>query len=470
MLFSCTQLDFDAPVNTKMPKSTLVKFNVNIKNVNSLLSILDKGESYKNIENIEPIIYSGDTLLYIVNYKNDNGWRLISGDRRTPNTLASDSTGSFKMNELNPGVATWLDELSERIYALKKQGVADTTGADYKFWSNIDKFLSYKERLNNPSKVAAPIEGQNYWQLVNVYAESLPSITIGPLTSTRWGQDSPWNQCVPLIRDGSKRCVAGCVALSGAQMLYYLHYHINKPVSMFSQGACYGWSDTDASSYGFSFSNSISTAWDLMATNNYDWYRNSYNSSILIGYVGSQIGMKYTEKGSSANTSDLKNLYSSLGVNSVYAGYNSSIASNSISNNMPVIVRADTKDGYVTFLGINLWAKYTGHSWIMDGIETRRTKYTYYYEWVGTGSGGGVQPIQLVSKIISPNDPLTPGTKTEEYISYSSYFIMNWGWSGSHNDGRFTYDNDWIINDTNANGDPVTYNFIYSREMLYNFN
>lgn len=75
------------------------KFNVSLSDVNTLVDILDKNESKKQLENIEPLAFNGDTMLYIVNYKENKGWRIISGDRRTSSILASAEEGTFNLKE-----------------------------------------------------------------------------------------------------------------------------------------------------------------------------------------------------------------------------------------------------------------------------------------------------------------------------------------------------------------------------------
>ena len=97
---SCQQLDFDEEFQTSSTKNSIIsKFSVSLSDVNTLVNILDKNESKKLLDYIEPLAYNGDTMLYLVNYKENKGWRIISGDRRTSSILASAEEGTFNLKE-----------------------------------------------------------------------------------------------------------------------------------------------------------------------------------------------------------------------------------------------------------------------------------------------------------------------------------------------------------------------------------
>ena len=51
---------------------------------------------------------SGDTLMYVINFGYEKGWKIISADDRTPVILAESPKGYFSLDDNNPGISTWL--------------------------------------------------------------------------------------------------------------------------------------------------------------------------------------------------------------------------------------------------------------------------------------------------------------------------------------------------------------------------
>lgn len=457
---SCQQLDFDEEFQTSSTKNSVIsKFNVSLSDVNTLVDIMQKNESKKQLENIEPLAFNGDTMLYIVNYKENKGWRIISGDRRTTSVLASAEDGVFNLKEINPGVGNWLVELADNILALKHAGKQDTTMGDFILWKNIDKFQESQARASGISKVQkiiSPDQNDGYWELYDVTSTTLPSTQVGPLLPTKWGQGNPWNTCVPTGKGTTQRCVTGCVAVAGAQTLYYLHYNIGVPVNAFTTGSCWGYSNSKSDyNFGFSFSNPTATAWDNMARDSWDFSRNTDLGGILMGWVGMNIKMNYTLDASGANTEDLAPFYNSIGINCTYKDYNSTELFQNLQNRKPVILSAYATKEPVRVLWITWGYNYKdGHAFVADGYETRQTKFTYHYQWV---NGNGTQPMYVKSQRIPIIDE---SYKTEEYISTSNLLMINWGWNGSGDNGRYSYNGDW-----NAGG----YNFQYKRSMIIGF-
>ena len=61
-----------------------------------------------------------DTLMYILNLGNNEGWRIYSSDKRTPAILAEGDKGSFSMEEGNPAVTAWLSCMATNIAMVKR--------------------------------------------------------------------------------------------------------------------------------------------------------------------------------------------------------------------------------------------------------------------------------------------------------------------------------------------------------------
>ena len=74
-----------------------------------------------------------------------------------------------------------------------------------------------------------------------------------------WDQGEPYNEFCPWVTsDMKERAPAGCVAVAGAEVLYYLHNRYGVPVNMVSEGYCNG----VIGNYSRWFGNADSDVWD----------------------------------------------------------------------------------------------------------------------------------------------------------------------------------------------------------------
>jgi len=339
---------------------------------------------------------------------------------------------------------------------LKKYGKEDTTIGDYTLWRNVDKYQESLANASQAQKILSPDENDGYWELYDITCSDLPTIQVDPLLQTKWGQFKPWNTCVPTGYNTTDRCATGCVAVAGAQTLHYLHYDIGIPAYIPTVGSCVGYSNSSTDkNYNFYFSNQTSTAWNNMARTYWDNSRSFDQSAILMGWVGMNLNMNYTLNESYIETKDLVQVFNSIGINCTYKDYNSKEVRQSLENRTPVILRAKRRTEPIVVLWITWGYKYSGHSFVADGYETRQTKYTYHYQWV---YGNGMQPMYLKSQKTPTTDE---SFKTEEYISTSNLLIMNWGFDGDYDNGRYTYDGAW-----NTSSDR---NYAYDRSMIIGF-
>lgn len=85
---------------------------------------MHNGNSGKEIstksQNITPVIITegNDTLFYIINNPNA-GWYIISGDTRTPEILATSEVGTLIIDDLNPKILFWFNNLKDYLIDLK---------------------------------------------------------------------------------------------------------------------------------------------------------------------------------------------------------------------------------------------------------------------------------------------------------------------------------------------------------------
>ena len=180
--------------------------------------------------------------------------------------------------------------------------------------------------------------------------------------------------------------------------------------------------------------------------------------AILMGEAGLKLDMNWGGDASGAPFSNLQNLLNVNGINSTLCDYNTSTVTSSLNNNYPVMISAYADKRPHTFIITWYYSYHDGHAWIIDGYETKRTKYTYYYQWIPTDNNG-ITPIQQIKRV--PDLPVENLVKIETSISSTQYWIMNWGWNGDYNSGRYlSSGNIW-----SAGG----YDFQYEKEMIFNY-
>lgn len=402
-----------------------------------------RGENAKELDTIVPMTDGVDTLMYLVQYK--SGWDVISADKRGPLVIAMSEDGDFEMNDTVPGLYTYIEAQKAYLKSMRKVAEHDSSSEAIRFWS----MLYPKDGPTTRSS------GDGYWELYDCESESTTAES-GHLVQTKWGQDSPWNALVPYNVDyTNKKCAVGCVAVAGAQMLYFLHHKIGYPRTMYTQGGFSGNNNTSS----FSFSNPTASAWDNMALNASDTNESRrHQSALLMAYVGSAVEMDYGTQ-SSADTEDLIDVFDFWGISSTLTSYNSTTAWNSLKSGMPVIVRAADEDNKI--LGIHLYYS-DRHAWIMDGWKTITTNYTYYYGWVSnTDSGETSDPSILLP--MPDNKYLYTDFKTSTSTTVSKSVLMNWGWDGLSDNIYYSLDGAWSTSTT-----PV-FSFQYDREMIHGF-
>ena len=95
------------------------------------------------------------------------------------------------------------DEVAPRVLAVCTEPLAGEPNPGVQWWLNaIDQAIAQTGAFSlAPTQFGVPD-------------------SIGPLLSTRWGQDAPYNNLCPIGADGT-RCLTGCVATSTAQVMRY---------------------------------------------------------------------------------------------------------------------------------------------------------------------------------------------------------------------------------------------------------
>ncbi|MCR4613218.1 MAG: C10 family peptidase [Bacteroidaceae bacterium] len=383
-----------------------------------------------------------DTLLYVCN-KRGGGWTLYSSDRRTPPIVAQSDHGSFEELMQIDAAKAWVQGMAEDIKVIKT--LADNqlnfTSAEIEanknFWRSVsdpDDFVKNVMGVN-PTRGFGddPRIPTGHYELSGTSTQYEEWDSIGRLTQTDWDQGSiftNYNYYCPLkSNSNNEHAPAGCVAIAGAQMLYFLHYKFGVPETAPSEASCSG----NILNYTMWQGNYTSTIWSTMNTNDID-------AAPLVADVGELVGMAYGNDASSANTSNLVYAFANYGISCIYDDYNAGTVSTSLSNGIPVILRAQGA------------GQSSGHAFITDRYKRARPVIVTGYEWVWDSP----PPLGM---LLPYNPPIVEYTYLSPVIRWIG---MNWGWGSNYYNPNEWYvlTGDWIKDGTNYNT---------NRHMIYGF-
>jgi hypothetical protein len=270
-----------------------------------------------------------ETYYYLVNYEK-GGFAIISADNRLIPVLAFSETNSFATEEKNypGGLVDWLSAIIEVIKETRILNVEQTPEIKalwdkYSVENDTVKHGNSKSTMFDPSD--CPYEGYTFYT----------SQQYGPLCSTQWGQEEPFNNYVEYLgcsNTSNGRAKTGCIATAMAQVMKYNAF-----------------------------------------PNSYNWGsmpNDSANSEVmqLMLDCGDAVGMDYDCYNS---TSSITNIPAAL-INSFNytsasnASYSYTTVKNEIQNNHPVILHG----------WLNRWSD-IGHTWVADG-----SLEIFYYQCV----------------------------------------------------------------------------------------
>ena len=408
--------------------------------------------------------------VYIVNFANNQGYVITSGDRRVPGVLAYNSYGHLGDTISNPGqailfsymqeyieeqrsafeankekLATQAEEAifkqlsKERQAELIKEGYFDENGKRIKSKGGIKGRLCLSAEIGNTD-----LEEENYikyeeWQIKELKA---------PLIKTLWGQSGSYNDALPLYCESrTDEPPVGCTAVAIGQLLAY---H-KKPDSIV--GRKMHWDDMTKIDAGDMFSSIYS----------YDVWNNPIakgDIQHLLTHLGDSnlLAMKYS-CGSSGSSREFGTLHS-LGYTEIKKEkYNDAQVISELKNNRPLLIDgcAIETDHKIDLLITKIkWQTYDRcHAWLLDGYVLKTRNVTFYYKCF----------------------------QTNEYINRTQeHFILvhnNFGWGDSYNktkygvlglDGSYAQGTGWYhIGIFNTNGSKENSNSYKSSGELFNY-
>lgn len=469
---SCTKADFHAPVTDfdDHGKSLIVRNDSNRVSITDIYGIIAKDfpqtKGSIGVNDFEVTSYvrnRTDTLMYILN-TGGNGWKIYSPDKRTPAILAEGDRGSFSLEDGSPAVAVWLDCLANDMERVLESSDDELTFSSediqaYKgFWNRssgqTEEVQDVLDSIVRPFPLPLP---KGHWE-EEIYSTVIEYDRVDHMVP-KWDQWSPYNRCCPYyVSNPTQRACAGCVAVAGAQILYYLHNKLGVPHSAYSYGTCVG----NVDSYQRHFTHESTEVWEQMSVDYISPNDTLFSGdtllpeAVLIGYVGALVDMHYRDnilfdiqyswalpRNIKDNVLDYYNISSSRG------DYDEDVVQSNLLNQMPVVVSATN---------LLIPADFNIHCFVIDGYRRMHTKYTYYHYFV----------------IEEP--PTRPVTMPAPYSTYSysepemTAVKINWGWhtqwdeDNPLNDGWYTLTGGWTVVQIDE-----TYDYNHNRNMIYGF-
>lgn len=202
------------------------------------------------------------------------GWVIVSGDDRATTVLGYNDRGHLDFDRLPCTMRSLLDSYKREIEFLQKQPA--------------------------PAKAAAP-------RMRLSAPAGIRTITVGPLISSTWGQEAPYDWQCPVYR--GEYCVVGCVATAMAQVMNFWEYpQTSGAIQSFY---CSSISSTVAAlpetTFDYSLILDSYCHWDwTTSTLVQDEYTDAQAQEVakLSRYCGQAVEMGYSPEGSGAYTWD----------------------------------------------------------------------------------------------------------------------------------------------------------------------
>lgn len=371
MLFACTNEGLEDIANT--PSKTVTSYKVTPEEAQDIVqgfveemecNALTRGLNVE-IANVDVLRKSAiqtrigetetpidlDTLMYVVNFANDNGFALVAADKRTEPIFALVDEGNFNFDQLE-----------------REENDMFLTFIDDAIYMELEDIKNFKGD-NVLTKVTS-----KGWTINTQYA---------PILKTKWGQGDKEDDPDSYGRYCPNK-VTGCTVIAAAQILS--HYQTPGQVSWsyngIGGGAVLHWPQiiSDCEKYNG----------DLR----YTATSQSLNEvAHLCRYLGNAIGVDYkssgTTSGKSSKVIDWFNNWSGLKASKL-KGYDVSKIIAAIKNGNPVYGRGNSKKK--KFLGITVNYK-GGHAWVYDGYisatKDGKQKDLIHCNWGWYGNNNG---------------------------------------------------------------------------------
>src|SRR5574344_437426 len=300
----------------------LARYNVSSMAKGQSLSSADMQLAYTCKSSVD-----GDNCFYVFNRGSNGGYVILSADDNVKSLIGYTDSGTFDAANMSENLKSWLDGYTQQIdYAIKTNLKSELTSV--KFEKNV-----------------------------------------GPLISSQWGQNIPYNLMT------KNNYPSGCVATAMSQILYY-------------------WKDYVKSSYNYTF------RWDLMK-DTYDTtsvrVMNASDTAVaaIMSYAGKSVYMDYRRSGSNADVNVIpRALANDFGMDkSITLGFRF----NYTNDGWLELLKGELDAGRpILYTATTSKYKVIGHAFICDGYDTSGL---FHINWGWDGDSDGFYSIDLLNPI-----------------------------------------------------------------------
>lgn len=470
LTISCSQENSFFPDVETMPCKKTISINNADYHVtlNMIQKFLKMREKLDRVEMIQPIIEDGDTLAFYVRF--NQGWELISGDKRVPPILARADEGELNWTDtINPGVNSIRDILNiVRESKLKyNQPLNDLWKFLVPAQSRALQGVSSNKDKNSVSNLRG--EGQGKWICVDtIYVENTTNST--KLIQTHWAQDGllhEYKQYTPYKFNGTtlQHTKVGCVAVAAGQAINYMKSKKSSDSDSIPFAAYMPYVED-----GILSVSSYTNNWGLLNQTDY--------AAKFLSYLGKKINMHYGLNESSSTTEKIRDL-----LDDYHISYQSHFSSTSNQYDYSTVY-ANLLSGNPVIIAARDMTNDEGHSFIIDGYKKLEWYAAVVYMWdpyyeltewdvVFGDPTLLVGPVGEGGKEVEGDYSTYVHREVITSMGFDIYFSMNWGWGNySHEDNYYH-----LVYSSINNQMPFTYNpnwyaaghhYNYVRGMIYN--
>ncbi len=268
------------------------------------------------------------------------------------------------------------DDLVPEVLGVSQKEFSNGRNTNLAWWMEaMDKVISYAVANQMPLKTTKP-------------DPSIYPVQVGPLMTTEWDQERPYNNMCPLYR-GTTRCLTGCVATAMAQVL---NYHKSPEHGIGSRTIYYPFRNTSGEAVTANFSEDFYD-WDNMKDTYTSYNETQANAvALLMRDCGVAADMQYDgpSEGSGAYSED-----AAAGLRT-YFGFTEAqyLERDSYSESawMDIVYRELSENGPLYYAG----ADYSngGHAFVLHGY---RSDGMVYVNWGWSGDDDGYYDISILN-------------------------------------------------------------------------
>jgi hypothetical protein len=427
-------------------------FKINTRRVERIRTLTDAGSiTRKSARTSKRTVSFNDTLAYVVNFANEDGFLLIAADKRVKvPLLAIVDSGSLGDTTYNGGLGAFLgmaemgikqsildyERLKDSVTTeLKKKGLVLPKLGNNSVAAEVKKkgMLASKVSSTSGDDDDYDYEGEVYYETTLAYKDRVVEKK-GPLVPMKWSQDAPFNDNVRNNNCTTGTAPAGCVPVAVGQLMAFWKY----PAMLYTDS--YNWSQINLYPTEYAMLNNAPTTVKAQVAN-------------LMDNLGRKMDSSYKCSATGTNSDKVPGLLSACGfIHGGMQDYNYNTVVSSINNGQPLF--AGGYSTQVKVLGVVVGYE-GGHAWIIDGYLTTETKYNY------------------IAERRSRTDGAIIDRWTGSDISRYGFHHVNWGWGGSRDGFYAAYYFDALnYPDFSSNvplyggleGEP--YNYEYKLEIL----